>query len=107
VGSSHSGAHTLSVCDARSATQAQWLLPPGVDGWAGSSVSRPHECFYYFSPSAGMSRREVRTKIALGVFAVVLISIIIGLIVWIVKSKQSDAPAAAPAAGGGGRLLRG
>jgi hypothetical protein len=54
-----------------------------------------------------MSRREVRTKIALGVFAVVLISIIIGLIVWIVKSKQSDAPAAAPAAGGGGRLLRG
>jgi hypothetical protein len=47
-----------------------------------------------------MSRREVRTKIMLGVFAVVLVSIIIGLIVWIVKSKNAQstpAPAPAPA----------
>jgi flagellar basal body-associated protein FliL len=44
-----------------------------------------------------MAKREVRTKIALGVFAVVLVGIIIGMIVWIVKSKNSDAPAPAPA----------
>lgn len=35
-----------------------------------------------------MSRREVRTKIAVAIFAVVLLAIIIGLIVWIVKSKN-------------------
>lgn len=37
-----------------------------------------------------MARREVRTKIALGVFAVVLVAIIIGLVVWIVKAKQAN-----------------
>lgn len=35
----------------------------------------------------GMAKREVRNKIALGVFAVVLIGIIIGMIVWIVQKK--------------------
>lgn len=35
-----------------------------------------------------MARREVRTKVALGVFAVVLTGIIIGLIVWMVKKNN-------------------
>ena len=35
-----------------------------------------------------MARREVRTKVALGIFAVVLVGIIIGLIVWLVKREQ-------------------
>ena len=34
-----------------------------------------------------MSRREVRTKVAVGIFAVLMIAIIIGLIVWVTKGK--------------------
>lgn len=37
-----------------------------------------------------MTRREVRTRIALGVFVVVLLSVIIGLIVWIVQNQQKQ-----------------
>lgn len=36
-----------------------------------------------------MSSRELRTKIALGVFAIVLIGIIIGVIVYMVQKKSS------------------
>lgn len=32
-----------------------------------------------------MMRREVRTRVALGVFVVVLLAIIIGMIAWAVK----------------------
>lgn len=39
---------------------------------------------------AGMGRREMRTRLCLGVFAVVLVGIIIGVIVWIVKSRQNQ-----------------
>jgi flagellar biosynthesis/type III secretory pathway M-ring protein FliF/YscJ len=35
-----------------------------------------------------MGRREVRTKVAVGVFAVLMIAIIIGLIVWVTKKDQ-------------------
>lgn len=65
--------------------------------WA-SAVTAFALPFPAFSLAAGMARREVRTKIMLGVFAVVLVSIIIGLIVWIVKSKnEQSTPAPAPA----------
>lgn len=37
-----------------------------------------------------MGRREVRTKLAIGIFALVMIAIIIGLVVWV--SKKGDAP---------------
>jgi len=37
-----------------------------------------------------MSRREMRTKVALGVFAVVLVGIIIGVIVWVVQNKNKQ-----------------
>lgn len=45
-----------------------------------------------------MARREVRTKLMLGCFVFVVLSIIIGMIVWIVKAKQAQSePAPAPA----------
>jgi nitrogen fixation-related uncharacterized protein len=37
-----------------------------------------------------MMRREMRTRLCLGVFVVVLLAIIIGVIAWVVKSKQSS-----------------
>jgi len=60
----------------------------GCGGGGGNSLTPfthtlpppPYQC-------AGMARREVRTKVALGVFAVVLTGIIIGLIVWMVKKN--------------------
>jgi hypothetical protein len=39
---------------------------------------------------AGMSKREIQNKIAVAVFALVMLGIIIGLIVWIVQSKNSS-----------------
>jgi len=43
-----------------------------------------------------MMRREARTRVALGVFAVVLVSIIIGMIVFIVRCVHAvGAPASA------------
>ena len=37
----------------------------------------------------GMMQREVRTRIALGVFAVVLVAVIIGMIAWMVNRNSS------------------
>lgn len=65
-----------------------------TDGGTGGLLHRcrllssvTHEALFCMVP-AGMGRREVRTKVALGVFAVVLVGIIIGLIVWMVGKNQ-------------------
>ena len=39
-----------------------------------------------------MGRREVRTKVAVAIFAILMIAIIIGLIVWMNKKTPTDSP---------------
>ena len=63
------------------------------------SVNRaPHFSFsvgpplWSFLLLRSMGRREVRTKVAVAIFAILMSAIIIGLIVWMNKKTPTDSP---------------
>jgi hypothetical protein len=78
-------------------------LAPRAGHGITNELSRNHEILFRIHSKAGdvsgtldearrilrsMGRREVRTKVVVGVFAVLIIAIIIGLIVWVAKKDQ-------------------